>query len=391
MSKYSLTSYIIAFLMLPILFYLFFTSTLSSTAQVPQIENPQPSTTIQTSPQSQPSVKLAVKPIEPFIIVKDGQYSGFSIDLWNILSKRVGLSTSETQENTNVKDLIESVETKKADVGIAGISITSEREQKVDFSYPMFRSGLSILTNADAKQGVVPVIFTQIGGAIFNKDFGILTLFMIGISFIPAIFLYLAEKRKIDGFLDNENFFVGVFASYWWCVTAIFGQQDQHPNTKSGKVFGIIWIIFGVLFLAFFTAQITANLTTEQLNGSINSLSDLQDKKVAVIKNTTSVNFLKEKSIDYLEFSDLKEAVESVDKGETKAVIYDKPALDFYASKDKEKYKVVGGILTTEDYGIALPSGSPLRKKINEELLKMYQNGEYNDLKAKWFGKDSGN
>ncbi|MGH3768587.1 MAG: hypothetical protein ACRDTX_26110 [Pseudonocardiaceae bacterium] len=32
------------------------------------------------------------------------------------------------------------------DVGIAGITITKDREQVLDFSYPMFSAGLEVLT-----------------------------------------------------------------------------------------------------------------------------------------------------------------------------------------------------------------------------------------------------
>jgi polar amino acid transport system substrate-binding protein len=40
-----------------------------------------------------------------------------------------------------------------------------------------------------------------------------------------------------------------------------------------------------------------------------------------------------------------------------------------------------------EKYGIAVASGSPLRKHINEALLKMYAGGSYDDIYAKWFSQ----
>jgi polar amino acid transport system substrate-binding protein len=346
----------------------------------------------QIQPKSEQSINLAVKPLEPFVIIKDGQYSGFSIDLWESISKDIGITTKETREFASVKQIIDSVTSNNSDVGIAGISITAERENKVDFSYPMFRSGLSILTTSSTKSGIVPDIFTKIWSAIWNMDFGILALSMVLLSIIPAIVIYFVERRKIDGFLDTRNVFLGVFEAYCWCFSGVFGQQDQHPATKTGKLFGLIWMVFGVLFVSFFTAQVTANLTSDKLTGTIHSIEDIKDKKVATIKGTTSVNYLKENSIDYIGFESLAKAIESIDNKETVAVIYDKPALDFYAKNNKQnKYEVVGGTFTTEDYGIALPTNSPLRKKINEQLLKMYQNGEYEKLREKWFGKSVSN
>ncbi|MBC7472636.1 MAG: transporter substrate-binding domain-containing protein [candidate division SR1 bacterium] len=348
----------------------------------------------QTTQQNIPSsVHLGVKPLEPFVISQNGQYSGFSIDLWNNISKNIGITTTDITSYPNVNALIDSVSTNQTDVGIAGISITADRENKVDFSYPMFHSGISILTTSSTKgKSIVPDIFSKIWVAISNYEFLQVAIAMILISILPAIAIYLAERRDKDGFLDTPNIIYGVFLAYCWCLTGIFGQEERHPSTKTGKFFGIVWMVFGVLFLAFFTAQITATLTTEKINGTIHSIDDIKDKRVATIKGTTSSQYLKDNSIDFVEFDSLSDAVNSIDNKETVAVVFDKPALDYFASKNKtNKYSVVGGIITSEDYGIVLPTNSLLRKKINEELLKMYQNGDYDTLKAKWFGKSTGN
>jgi polar amino acid transport system substrate-binding protein len=355
-----------------------------SNSNTPKTETP--------STQAQ-SIRLAVKSLAPFVFEDNGKYTGFSIELWDAISKNLNLETTTVNNNKNVTELIDSVSTNKSDVGIAGVSITAERENKIDFSYPMFRSGLSILTTDSTKSNsIVPPIFGQIGAVIWKYEFLNLVMWMILLSLIPATLLYLSERRKKDGFLDDENFFRGVISAYWWALTGIFGQEDRHPATKTGKAFGLIWMVFGVLFLAFFTAQITANLTSDKLNGTIHSIEDLKDKKVATIKGTTSAKYLKDNSIDYIEYDNLKDAAGSIDNKTTVAVVYDKPALEYFATTNKNnKYTVVGGAFTMEDYGIVLQTNSPIRKKINEELLKMYQNGEYTKIKEKWFGKNDSN
>ena len=47
--------------------------------------------------------------------------------------------------------------------------------------------------------------------------------------------------------------------------------------------------------------------------------------------------------------------------------------------------QVVGPTLKDEYYGIALPTGSPLRKPINEALLELMQDGAYTEIHDKWF------
>jgi hypothetical protein len=50
---------------------------------------------------------------------------------------------------------------------------------------------------------------------------------------------------------------------------------------------------------------------------------------------------------------------------------------------------LAGDIFARENYGIALPTGSELRKKINETLLDITADGTYDELYSKYFG-DSG-
>ena len=52
----------------------------------------------------------------------------------------------------NVKALIKKVQDRHDDVGIAAISITATRADVIDFSQPMFDSGLQILTSGEASQ-----------------------------------------------------------------------------------------------------------------------------------------------------------------------------------------------------------------------------------------------
>jgi polar amino acid transport system substrate-binding protein len=247
---------------------------------------------------------------------------------------------------------------------------------------------LSILApNSSKNQGIVPDIFIKVWNVIFNYDFLILFLTLAVVSLVPTTFIYLAERRKKDGFLDTDNFFYGIFLTYFWCLTGILGQGDGHPKTKTGKFFGLTWIILGVLFIAMFTSQITADLTSDKLSGTIHSIADLQDKKVATLKGTTSSTYLSEHKIEFTEYDNLKEAAASVTDGKNEAVVYDLPALEYFASTTgNNKFSVVGGAFTNEDYGIVLPTNSPLRKPINEALLKLYQSGEYDTIKAKWFG-----
>jgi polar amino acid transport system substrate-binding protein len=39
------------------------------------------------------------------------------------------------------------------------------------------------------------------------------------------------------------------------------------------------------------------------------------------------------------------------------------------------------------DYGLALPSGSPLREELNTAILRMREDGTLDRIKEKWLGR----
>jgi polar amino acid transport system substrate-binding protein len=67
--------------------------------------------------------------------------------------------------------------------------------------------------------------------------------------------------------------------------------------------------------------------------------------------------------------------------------IYDSPNLLLYENREGQgKVTVVGKIFEPQDYGLALPQSSPLRKKINRVILKLMENDEFERTVKNWLG-----
>jgi polar amino acid transport system substrate-binding protein len=78
----------------------------------------------QPSPAPTETLKVAIKPLEPFVVKReDGSYAGYSIDLWQEVARRNGWSTEFVWTET-VTELLKQVENGNVDAGIAGISMT---------------------------------------------------------------------------------------------------------------------------------------------------------------------------------------------------------------------------------------------------------------------------
>jgi glutamine transport system substrate-binding protein len=85
---------------------------------------------------------------KPFVYKSaKGEITGFDIELWNALAKELG----HTYRLIPMKftELLPALAAGKIDVALAGITIRSDREKMVDFSFPYYESGLQIAVRAD--------------------------------------------------------------------------------------------------------------------------------------------------------------------------------------------------------------------------------------------------
>ncbi|MCG8532320.1 MAG: glutamine ABC transporter substrate-binding protein GlnH [Desulfovibrionales bacterium] len=78
---------------------------------------------------------------------KDGKYTGFDVDLWDAIARKVGLEYKLIPMDFN--GLIPGVTTGNLDVILGAITIKSKREEAIDFSHPYFRAGLKVMVGAD--------------------------------------------------------------------------------------------------------------------------------------------------------------------------------------------------------------------------------------------------
>src|SRR5437660_7816708 len=93
-------------------------------------------------------LRVATRLVRPFVFEEKGQLTGFSIELWQEISKQVSVK-SEFVVKPSVKELLDATGSKEADLAIAAISITADREVDWDCSQPMFDAGRQILTTGE--------------------------------------------------------------------------------------------------------------------------------------------------------------------------------------------------------------------------------------------------
>jgi polar amino acid transport system substrate-binding protein len=328
------------------------------------------------------SLRVATGLAKPFVFEEKGKLTGFSIDLWRSITDELDVK-SELFVNPTTTALLSAVKSGKADVGIANISITAERDKILDFSLPMFDSGLQILVRQQSGGlKALPSLLGVIFSPALLQLIGIILLMVL----VPAHIIWFLERRREEGIVSTKSYFPGIFKACWWAAATLATQADEMPKTALGRIAAVIWMFTSVVFIAYFTAAVTTSLTVQQLQGDIKSPEDLLNKRVATAIGSTSATYLRQQDIKVLEFNRISEAYNALLQGKADAVVFDSPVLLYYASQEgKGKVQVIGSIFRKESYGIALSPNSPYRKPINRALLTLQENGTYQELYEKWF------
>lgn len=84
----------------------------------------------------------------PFEFMKDGEYVGFDIDMWNMIAEELELEFDLRPMDFN--GIIPGLQTGQVDVALAGITIREDRAQVIDFSDGYYDSGFLIMVPIDS-------------------------------------------------------------------------------------------------------------------------------------------------------------------------------------------------------------------------------------------------
>jgi ABC-type amino acid transport substrate-binding protein len=131
-------------------------------------------------------------------------------------------------------------------------------------------------------------------------------------------------------------------------------------------------------------------------DSAVNRMSDLDGKKVAVLKGTTTETRLR----SVLQQSLVNASIVTVDQAGQGMAMLDSSAVDAYAgdkiklvglaaqAQDPKRYQFLSEEISFEPYALALPrNDSALRLEVNRALTQVYMGGEIEPIFMSWLGK----
>ena len=306
---------------------------------------------------------LQVQTIErpPFVMEQEGVLTGFSIELWDEIAQ-VNDWEYEFQVTDTFTELLRAPQVGDADLAIANISITADREEIMDFSAPIYDGGMLMIVS----QGSGSNVFIN---ALTNKLFFIPLLVFIFITTCAVLLLsQVGPKRSAR---EAYRILIG------------FGKDYKRG---AERLVAMVWYTVALAMLIIMTVEITTVTILTEQNESITSVSDLAFKKVGVIQGSTSEAYLRSINVKTDSYAKIIPLFNAIESGSLDVVVHDAPVISHYVKTQSDgNVRIAGDLFNKEQYGIALPTGSVYTEQINQTLRRFRETGLYDDLYNNWF------
>jgi ABC-type amino acid transport substrate-binding protein len=330
---------------------------------------------------SQQNLRVGIAGQPPFINLESVP-SGAAVDIWEKIAAENDWSFDYTRFDT-IKNGLKAIADGSVDVLVGDTPINKENLAQVEFSQPFFHSGLQILI-ADNQRTVRARLANDV------KDLLKLEIFWIILACIVVLSttVYLFERKHNPDFPAGRR--EGLAEAFYYVVTLALTGKTAYKGFPGvlGRLVLIIWILLGIISVAYVTSSITSAMTVEKLSNAIENLRDLNNKTIAVISDSPAEDYIKKVGIDEYPAKDIQDAVRALLAKQADAVVADAAVLQsFDFNNPRLPLRVVGRIFQVENYGFAMPIGSPLRMPLNRQLVKMQESKETHTILAGYFGE----
>jgi ABC-type amino acid transport substrate-binding protein len=326
---------------------------------------------------------VGTKIAPPFAMQNNnGQWEGISIELWESIASKLNIEFEWKKHD--LKSLLNGVTDSSLDVGIAAITVTSDREKRFDFSHSYYSTGLSIAVPKESDNGWANVI-----KGIFSLRMLQLVLMLFSILTLVGTVTWLVERNKSEYFNTN-NPIKGIASGIWLAAVTMttVGYGDIAPKTIVGKLVTLVWMFTSLLLVSIIIAGVASTLANSKLEPLVSSPHDLARARVASIKSSTSATYLLDRRIKPHYYPTILSALEAMDKNEVDAVVYDAALLKYFIHQNFEKnLRLYDGLFELQFYGIAFPENSKLREPVNRVMLEITQSKSWQDTLRKYLGK----
>ena len=327
-------------------------------------------------------IRVVVAPIAAAAEWKGDRPVGAMVDIWQELARRLGRETRYVRADRFMGE-IGALTDGTADVALGPMAITEKWERVVDLTHSVVHSGLRVAACERHDTG----FFAALRELPLRPLLGLLGT-VLALAVASGHLLWWFERGKNpDCFPDRYP--RGVWEAVWWIASTVVtgGCDDKHVDSVLGRLIAFSWMIGGIVLVAAFTGVITATMTAERVTGSIHGPRDLPGRVVGCQEQSVVVDSLRARGAMPKEYARMEEALDALQAGEVEAVVSENQQLITLLSRSgRAGLALVGPMFEPKDFGIGLPTGSPLRESINAAILQAREDDTLDEILARWFG-----
>ncbi|CAH1228151.1 GRIA1 [Branchiostoma lanceolatum] len=371
------------------------------------------------------TLRVVTKAANGFVLIsdvdKDGnnvtgndRFRGFCMDLLSWMSTELGFKYeyyevqdgqfgiyNSTSEKWN--GMIGDVLYGKADMTMAPLFITSERQTAGEFTLPYYDNGMTFAMKKTASRtsntwGFISPFQGELWAAI------LLTALAVG------LFQGVANLATKD--IDNEpqgdaqedkdeDKETGFWEAVWQPFVALVQLGPEFlPRSSSGRLSAFFWGVGILVAISTYTANLAAFLTVRNVDNSITSAEDLVGQKeisygtvrtyatwVSFKTSTTepyqSLGVVMKAKEETVLVDNLQEGLDKMRQGKY-ALFADSAELDYHASRQPCDIQTIGRVFWQTGYGIFLPKNSKYTSEFNKVIVTAKERGVFDALDAKW-------
>ncbi|XP_011500900.1 PREDICTED: glutamate receptor ionotropic, kainate 1 [Ceratosolen solmsi marchali] len=321
----------------------------------------------------------------------------------------------------------------QTDIAIGALTMTSEREEVIDFVAPYFeQSGILIVMRKPVRKASLFKFMTVLRLEVWLSIVGALTLTGIMIWILDKYSPYSARNNKRMYPYPCREFTLK--ESFWFALTSFTPQGGgEAPKALSSRTLVAAYWLFVVLMLATFTANLAAFLTVERMQSPVQSLEQLARQSrinYTVLDNSTIHQYFKNmksaeeklyqvwKEITLNSTSDqveyrvwdypIKEQyghilqaitqvgpVKTIQEGFQKVIDSESAEFAFIHDSSEIRYEVtqncnlteVGEVFAEQPYAIAVQQGSHLQEEISRRILDLQKDRYFESLSSKYWNQ----
>ncbi|XP_073922629.1 glutamate receptor ionotropic, kainate 4 isoform X4 [Castor canadensis] len=292
----------------------------------------------------------------------------------------------------------------KADLAVAGLTITAEREKVIDFSKPFMTLGISILYRVH--MGRRPGYFS------FLDPFspGVWLFMLLAYLAVSCVLFLVARLTPYEWYSPHPcaqgrcNLLVNQYSlgnSLWFPVGGFMQQGSTiAPRALSTRCVSGVWWAFTLIIISSYTANLAAFLTVQRMDVPIESVDDLADQtaiEYGTIHGGSSMTFFQnsryqtyQRMWNYMYSKQPSVFVKSTEEGIARvlnsnyAFLLESTMNEYYRQRNCNLTQI-GGLLDTKGYGIGMPVGSVFRDEFDLAILQLQENNRLEILKRKWW------